>query len=205
ASCARVVQQAPDDVDALVERGRLALLAGQPAEGEQWLTRAVAAAPGNREAQYSLYQCLERQGKQEEARRHLDQANQITADLRWMEALNKKLAEAPDDAAVRPGESIQEALEQVALAPSKGTVRVHAGVYRPKSPGQAFLFFNARHDGITLVAVGDVTLTAANPQIADRRAAGYPAVVNHVVYFGDGVSARTILRGFKITGANGFV
>src|SRR5439155_25233900 len=101
ASCARVVQQAPDDVDALVERGCLAVLAGQPAEGEQWLTRAVAAAPGNREAQYSLYQCLERQGKQEEARRHLDQANQITADLRWMEALNKKLAEAPDDAAVR--------------------------------------------------------------------------------------------------------
>ena len=36
------------------------------------------------------------------------------------------------------------------------------------------------------------------------RAPSYPAVVNHVVYFGDGVSRKTVLRGFKITGANNF-
>ena len=47
-------------------------------------------------------------------------------------------------------------------------------------------------------------LTAANPAIADKRAPSYPAVVNHVVYFGDGVSRKTVLRGFKITGANNF-
>ena len=47
-------------------------------------------------------------------------------------------------------------------------------------------------------------LTAANPEIADARAPSYPAVVNHVVYFGDGVSRKTVLRGFKITGANNF-
>ena len=66
------------------------------------------------------------------------------------------------------------------------------------------IWFNARHDGITLEAVGDVILTAANAEIADARATSHPAVVNHVVYFGDGVSRKTVLRGFKITGARNF-
>ena len=48
-------------------------------------------------------------------------------------------------------------------------VFVHAGTYQPRAKGQALIWFNARHDGITLQAVGDVTLTAANPQIADPR------------------------------------
>ena len=60
-------------------------------------------------------------------------------------------------------------------------------------------------DGITLEAVGDAILTAANPDLAIKTDAAYPAVVNHVVYFGDGVSRKTVLRGFKITGANGYV
>jgi hypothetical protein len=82
-------------------------------------------------------------------------------------------------------------------------VRVHAGIYRPREHGQALIYFNARHDGILVEAVGDVTLTAANPAIADQADESFPAVVNHVVYFGDGISEETILRGFKITGANG--
>jgi hypothetical protein len=106
---------------------------------------------------------------------------------------------------VYPGGDIQKTLEAAALRPGKGTVRVHAGTYRPTVPGQAFLFFNARHDGVTMQAVGEVVLTAANPDIADPKSAGYPAVVNHVVYFGDGISRATTFRGFKITGANGFL
>ena len=106
---------------------------------------------------------------------------------------------------VYPGADIQQALESVARRPRKGTVRVHAGTYRPRSAGQAFIYFNARHDGITLEAVGDVVLTAANPDIAESGSPGFPAVVNHVVYFGDGISRATTLRGFRITGANGFV
>jgi hypothetical protein len=106
---------------------------------------------------------------------------------------------------VYPGGDIQMTLEAVARRPGKGTIRVHTGTYRPGLPGQAFIFFNAQHDGITLEAVGDVVLTAANPDIADPKSVGYPAVVNHVVYFGDGISRATTLRGFKITGANGFV
>ena len=105
---------------------------------------------------------------------------------------------------VYPGDQIQDVLEAAARDPVDKTVYVHAGTYRPRAKGQALIWFNARHEGITLEAVGDVILTAANPDIADRQAPSYPAVVNHVVYFGDGVSRKTILRGFKITGANNF-
>jgi hypothetical protein len=105
---------------------------------------------------------------------------------------------------VYPKGRIQDALEAAAADPVHKTVSVHAGTYRPSAKGQALIWFNARHDGITLEAVGEVVLTAANPEIADAKAPSYPAVVNHVVYFGDGVSRKTVLRGFRITGANNF-
>ena len=105
---------------------------------------------------------------------------------------------------VHPGGRIQDALEAAARDPQRKTVYVHAGTYRPAARGQALIWFNARHDGITLQAVGDVTLTAANPALSDPEAPSHPAVVNHVVYFGDGISPKTVLRGFKITGARKF-
>lgn len=105
---------------------------------------------------------------------------------------------------VYPKNQIQDALEAAAKDPVNKTVYVHAGTYRPPARGQALIWFNARHDGVTLEAVGDVTLTAANPEVSDPQAPSYPAVVNHVVYFGDGVSRKTVLRGFKITGAKNF-
>jgi hypothetical protein len=106
---------------------------------------------------------------------------------------------------VHPGDTIQAALEAAAKDPIHKTVRVHAGVYRPAEPAQALVWFNRRHDGIVLEAEGDVTLTAANEAVADKSAKSYPAIVNHVIYFGDGITSRTVVRGFKLTGANHFV
>jgi len=105
---------------------------------------------------------------------------------------------------VYPGGKIQDALDAAARDSAKKTVFVHAGTYRPSARGQALIWFNARHDGITLEALGEVVLTAASPEIADKLAPSYPAVVNHVVYFGDGVSPKTVMRGFTITGARNF-
>ena len=105
---------------------------------------------------------------------------------------------------VYPTQSIQDALEAAARDAQDKTVYVHAGTYRPASKGQALIWMNSRHDGISVEAVGDVTLTAANADIADVHHPAHPAVVNHVVYFGDGISRKTRLRGFKITGANNF-
>ena len=114
-------------------------------------------------------------------------------------------ASAQEPYHVRPGDDIQEVLESAAKDSERKRIIVHAGTYRPGQRGQAMIWFNARHDGITLEAEGEVILTAANPKLADKSTPSFPAIVNHVVYFGDGVSRKTILRGFKITGANGFL
>src|SRR5262245_34495201 len=106
---------------------------------------------------------------------------------------------------VYPGDNIQDALQQAAESKTNKVVKVHTGEYRPNSKRQALIWFNKRHDGIRLEAEGTVTLTAANPELATPSEPGFPAVVNHVVYFGDGISSNTVLKGFRITGANNFV
>jgi len=106
---------------------------------------------------------------------------------------------------VFPGDNIQDAVQLAAKNKTNKVVKVHAGEYRPTSKGQALIWFNKMHDGIRLEAIGPVTLTAANPELAVSSEPGFPAVVNHVVYFGDGISSNTVLKGFRITGANNFV
>jgi len=111
---------------------------------------------------------------------------------------------SPDGYHVYPGDKIQDALQLAAENKTNKTVKVHTGEYRPSAKAQALIWFNKKHDGVRLVAEGPVTLTAANAQLAAPGDKGYPAVVNHVVYFGDGISSNTLLKGFRITGANGF-
>lgn len=106
---------------------------------------------------------------------------------------------------VWPSMSIQSALDAAAAHDEYKTVVVHQGIYRPHEHGQAMIWLNSSHEGIKLLAEGEVILTAENPKIADPTVASFPAVVNHVVYFGDGISRATVIRGFKITGANHYV
>lgn len=115
------------------------------------------------------------------------------------------IALSADGYHVFPGDNIQDALQLAARNKTNKVVKVHAGEYRPNSKRQALIWFNKMHDGIHLEAIGTVTLTAANPQLALPSESGFPAVVNHVVYFGDGISSNTVLNGFRITGANGFI
>src|SRR4029453_5051199 len=60
----------------------------------------------------------------------------------------------PDGFHVHPGGSIQDALDPAARDAGRKRVFVHAGIYRPAAPGQALIWFNARHDGLTVEAVG---------------------------------------------------
>lgn len=106
---------------------------------------------------------------------------------------------------VRPGDVIQDAVQMAASNPSNKIVHVHAGTYRPAARRQALVWFNKNHNGVRLLAKGAVTLTAENPELGTPNDKGYPAAVNHVVYFGDGISSNTVLRGFRITGANGYI
>lgn len=112
---------------------------------------------------------------------------------------------SPDGYHIHPGDRIQDAIERAATNLTLKTVWVHAGEYRPDAKRQALVWFNKKHDGVQLRALGPVILTAANPVLGLPSDKGYPAAVNHVVYFGDGVSSNTVLRGFQITGANGFL
>jgi hypothetical protein len=105
---------------------------------------------------------------------------------------------------VYPGDKIQAALEMAATNKTVKRVKVHAGEYRPDSKRQAMIWFNKKHNGIHLEADGVVTLTAANPQLTSTNDPAFPAVVNHVIYFGNGISSNTVVSGFRITGANGF-
>src|SRR5690348_7288151 len=91
---------------------------------------------------------------------------------------------------VFPGDEIQDALQLASSNKTNKTVWVHEGDYFPSSKRQALIWLNKRHDGIHLQAQGKVTLSAANLQLAAPSEAGYPAVVNHVVYFGDGISSN---------------
>lgn len=106
---------------------------------------------------------------------------------------------------VHPGDNIQDALNLAADNKTNKIVRVHAGEYRPHSKRQALIWFNKRHEGIQLLAEGAVTLSAANPTLATSQEPSFPAVVNHIAYFGDGISSNTVLQGFRISGANGFI
>jgi len=106
---------------------------------------------------------------------------------------------------VLPGDSIQDALQEAAQNKTNKTVKVHAGVYHPNSKRQALIWFNKSHDGIRLEAVGPVTLTAANPELSGPQSPSFPAIVNHVVYFGDGISSNTLIQGFRVTGANHYI
>ncbi len=118
-----------------------------------------------------------------------------------------RIASGPDaDGAwhVHPGGSIQAALDEAAESDRGHRVVVHSGTYRPTEAGQALIWLNRRHDGITLEADGAVILSAGNAELAERGDPSFPALVNHVVYFGDGISSRTVFRGFTVTGANGF-
>ena len=112
------------------------------------------------------------------------------------------IEQRPDGIHVVPGDNIQQAIDLAAHSSTQKVVKVHAGEYRPNARRQALIWFNRAHDGVVVEAVGPVTLSAANPALSRPSAKSYPAVVNHVVYFGHGISSNTILRGFKITGAN---
>jgi len=104
-----------------------------------------------------------------------------------------------------PSDDLQEVLDLAAANPAVKTVKVHPGTYIPRTKRQALIHLNRRHDSIQLEGLGRPVLSAANPEIADPASPSFPAVVNHVIYLGDGLSTNTRVAHFHLTGANHFV
>jgi Flp pilus assembly protein TadD len=91
----------PDNSEALLESARFALEEGRAGDAEGLLRRAVRLAPNDHEIHYQLGLCLERAGRTDEARHHLERFKQIEADLARLEALVKEVVNRPRDPAPR--------------------------------------------------------------------------------------------------------
>jgi tetratricopeptide (TPR) repeat protein len=85
----------------LCERGKLALASGLDEEAEVWLRRAAGRAPHDRETVYQLRLCLERLGKEQEARDCASRLERIDADLKRMRVLMGQVLATPHDAVLR--------------------------------------------------------------------------------------------------------
>lgn len=106
---------------------------------------------------------------------------------------------------VYPGDDLQEAVDLAGANPECKVVRVHDGVYAPSHPGQALVSLNRAHDGVHLEGVGRPVLAATNLTLATPGRRSGAAVVNHVLYLGDGLSSNTVIAHLRLTGANHFV
>jgi tetratricopeptide (TPR) repeat protein len=95
----------PGDALALAERGRLAVEGQAGEQGEQMLRRAVALAPYQFDAYYTLYLYLNRQGRTAEAKeceaRMQKAREEGKATMGQLSELMKKLQSTPDDADLR--------------------------------------------------------------------------------------------------------
>lgn len=123
----------------------------------------------------------------------------------WPTSIHAAVELRDDGYHVHPGDEIQDAVERAATNSAIKMVRVHPGEYRPQHQRQAMIWLHRAHDGVKLIAQGEVTLSAINTNLISPGEKGFPAVVNHVVYFGDGITSNTLLEGFRISGANGFL
>ena len=97
-----LLQRHPDQWDAFLERGRLELHAGQAAEAEKWLRRAVFFAPHCEIGPLrSLGQCLQSQHKDEEARRCFARLDRTQAELLQVDLLTMQANRDPSNVALR--------------------------------------------------------------------------------------------------------
>ncbi|HZY89344.1 MAG TPA: tetratricopeptide repeat protein [Gemmataceae bacterium] len=85
----------------LLERGKLAMQEGQPAEAEGWLRKAVAAFPSDAGSNYQLALCLERLGKAGEAEAYHRRRREVEADMKQLQTLYPKTLHNPSDPAPR--------------------------------------------------------------------------------------------------------
>jgi predicted Zn-dependent protease len=135
----------PDNGAALLECGRSALNEGRLADAERLLRRAAALIPFDDEAHYQLGLCLERAGKIDESRSHLERFKQIRADLERLDALLKAVVGSPQDPAPRreagliclrngqPDEGLRWLLGALEVAPAdKATHQALAEVYEAR-------------------------------------------------------------------------
>jgi tetratricopeptide (TPR) repeat protein len=97
-----VLAKHPEYGPALRLRGQMLLQAGRPADAENWLRQAVQALPDDYQANWSLYQSLEKQDKTAEAKDQLARAEYLKdRSMRLGEITTREMIMRPRDPALR--------------------------------------------------------------------------------------------------------
>ncbi len=91
----------PENVAAMVEKGRIALRKGQFDQAEESVEQALKLAPRSRDAHLVKQHCLESQGKDDLAASHKVQLREIQRDSIHKAALLRQVVRTPHDPAVR--------------------------------------------------------------------------------------------------------
>jgi tetratricopeptide (TPR) repeat protein len=128
-----LLRQRPQDVPGLRERAKIALRTGRPDEAESWLRKCLTWDPYDQEATYLLALCLGQRGRETEAQYYRARLERIDADLKRLEAVNRAVGRAPDDASLRHEAALiclRYGQEQEALRWLTGALQVNPQ-YRP--------------------------------------------------------------------------
>jgi tetratricopeptide (TPR) repeat protein len=97
-----LLEREPPYPGALTEMGRVAAAEdGHGGEAIDWLTRAVAADPHDRQAYTALVNCLRLQGREPEALAAQQALDQLDADLRRIDVLTREALLRPTDPDLR--------------------------------------------------------------------------------------------------------
>jgi Tfp pilus assembly protein PilF len=97
----KLLKEDPRNSSALTERGRLAIGAGQLADAEALLRKAVALDSFDYQSNFLLSFCLKQADKTDEAQTCEAKLNRIMEDQVRIRDLHKKVVEAPRDLAPR--------------------------------------------------------------------------------------------------------
>lgn len=89
------VKEMPDDPSLLVHLAKLEIQEGHPAEAEPWLKRVLAKDPYDAEAEYTLFECMRLQGRQ-------DEAAKVLADYEKHKLLLKRAHELLKEETINP-------------------------------------------------------------------------------------------------------
>lgn len=98
---AKVLESTPDHVQALLELGMIELAAGANEQSLQHLQRAAKLKPENREIIYAYANALKKNGKSEEAVKHLKFVDEATKPMLRLKNLTNQLLANPQDTDLR--------------------------------------------------------------------------------------------------------
>ncbi len=115
---AELLERQPEHAPALRGRGQIAFQAQQFAEAEGWLQQALQADPWDRQSNYLYLQCLQSQGKTQQAAQQSERLKQVERDItRLIEISTKEMSDRPRDASLHyEVGAIQRRMGQIELS-----------------------------------------------------------------------------------------